>query len=50
MLDEGAGERPNSLLAGYPGLVCLSADLLRPAGQRAGFPLVEGHGPDVLAT
>jgi hypothetical protein len=42
---EGAGEWPNDLFKGYPGLVCLAADLSCRARDRIGFPLVEGLGP-----
>jgi serine/threonine-protein kinase len=40
----GVGNWPNGLFYGYPGLVCLAADLLGPARDRGGFPLVEGYG------
>jgi serine/threonine-protein kinase len=40
----GAGEWPNGLYTGFPGLVCLAADLSCPARDRVGFPLVEGYG------
>jgi hypothetical protein len=44
---EGAGEWPNGLFTGYPGLVCLAADLLRAPREWAGFPLVE-RAPNFL--
>ncbi len=36
------GEWPNGLYRGFPGLVCLVADLARRPSLRLGFPLVEG--------
>jgi hypothetical protein len=36
------GAWPNGLFKGYPGLVCLIADLDTPSHKRKGFPLVEG--------
>jgi hypothetical protein len=38
----GAGPWPNSLYFGYPGLVCLTQDLLRSRRDRLGLPLLEG--------
>jgi serine/threonine-protein kinase len=40
---EGAGEWPNGLYKGFPGLVCLGADLSCTTPNRVGFPLVEGY-------
>jgi eukaryotic-like serine/threonine-protein kinase len=36
------GAWPNGLFKGYPGLVCLLADLQAPSRERKGFPLIEG--------
>jgi serine/threonine-protein kinase len=41
---ERVGEWPNGLYKGFPGLVCLAADLSCAARDRIGFPLVEGYG------